>query len=89
MARRVVLTETGPVKLGPLDKPVSVCACGLSKTFPMCDGSHKTTAKLEEPGFVYEYDPVTLAVVSKQAGADLVPSTLPPAGSAAPGQPAT
>lgn len=69
MARRVLLAGNGPVKLGPLDKPVSVCACGLSRTFPMCDGTHKTTSKLEEAGFVYEYDPVTLAVVRKEPGA--------------------
>lgn len=68
MARRVILNATGPVKLGPLDKPASICACGLSRTFPLCDGSHKTTSKLEEPGFLYEYDPATLQVVDKQPG---------------------
>jgi len=34
MARLVKLTATGPVKIEPSDKPVFVCACGLSKKFP-------------------------------------------------------
>jgi CDGSH-type Zn-finger protein len=39
-------------------KPVFVCACGISKTFPFCDGTHKV-CKAEEPEAVYEYDPDT------------------------------
>lgn len=49
-------------------KPVFVCACGLSTKFPICDGSHKTTCPVEEPGHVYVYDPVTRAVVEKRPG---------------------
>jgi CDGSH-type Zn-finger protein len=65
MPRLVKLHQTGPHKLLPPhpDKTISICACGLSKTFPICDGSHKTTSKLEEPGKLYHYDPDTLAVV--------------------------
>lgn len=64
MARLVKLEHSGPVKIEPgHDRPVWVCACGLSKTFPICDGSHKTTAKTEEAGRLYCYDPVTLAVL--------------------------
>jgi len=63
MARIVRLTATGPAKIEPRDKPISICACGLSKTFPFCDGAHKTTAKLEQPGRLYQYDPTTFAVV--------------------------
>lgn len=63
MARQVRLEATGPVKIEVRDKPVSICACGLSKIFPICDGAHKTTSRLEEPGKLYHYDPVTLAVL--------------------------
>jgi CDGSH iron-sulfur domain-containing protein 3 len=36
-------------------KPIFVCACGLSKNFPLCDGTHKACAA-EQPGTVYRYD---------------------------------
>ncbi|XVJ59911.1 MAG: CDGSH iron-sulfur domain-containing protein [Tepidisphaera sp.] len=72
MARLVKLDQAGPVKIEPgHERPVWVCACGLSKTFPICDGSHKTTAKVEEPGKLYQYDPVTLAVLKVE---DLPPA---------------
>jgi CDGSH-type Zn-finger protein len=65
MARIVRLEAPGPVKIDPKDlprdekgelKPLSLCACGLSRTFPRCDGTHKTTSKLEEAGYLYRYD---------------------------------
>jgi len=65
MARLVRLEATGPIKVEPSDKPVFVCACGLSKKFPFCDGSHKPTRE-EEPGCVYRYSPETGAVTSKE-----------------------
>ena len=60
MARLVRLEPTGPLKLTaeslPADgKPLFFCQCGLSKKFPYCDGAHKTTAKLEQPGILYVY----------------------------------
>jgi CDGSH-type Zn-finger protein len=66
MARIVKLEATGPVKIDPAEmpegKPLFICACGLTKKFPFCDGSHKPTRD-EEPGCCYRYDPETLARV--------------------------
>jgi CDGSH-type Zn-finger protein len=35
--------------------PIYICACGLSKNKPFCDGSHKKTRD-EEAGAAYMYD---------------------------------
>jgi CDGSH iron-sulfur domain-containing protein 1 len=67
MARIVKLEATGPVKVEPSDKPVFVCACGLSKKFPFCDGSHKPT-RAEEPGCVYRYSGESNESVEKVDG---------------------
>lgn len=57
MPRLVRLTQATPVKLEPRDKPYFVCACGLSRTFPLCDGSHKKLPATEpDPGTLYVYD---------------------------------
>lgn len=54
MPRIVTHTATGPIKIEPQPKPVWMCACGISATFPICDGSHKACAG-EEEGRVYVY----------------------------------
>lgn len=58
MARLVRFTQNGPIKIEPpLEKPIWICACGLSQTFPICDGSHKACRLAEtEPGKLYIYD---------------------------------
>ena len=58
MPRIVKLDATGPIKVEPSDKPIFVCACGLSRKFPFCDGTHKT-CRDEEAGKIYRYDPET------------------------------
>ena len=68
MTRIVPLDATGPIKVEPSDKPIFVCACGLSKMFPFCDGSHKPT-RAEEPGCVYRYSGETNERVDKLDGA--------------------
>jgi CDGSH iron-sulfur domain-containing protein 3 len=53
--RKVLKSELQPVEIKPQEKSVWICACGLSKNQPFCDGSHKRIAG-EEDGKVYEYD---------------------------------
>lgn len=69
MARMVKMDATAPIKIEPAQFPrdeqgnlkaIWICACGLSATPPFCDKAHKSCAG-EEPGKVYEYDPVTKA----------------------------
>jgi CDGSH-type Zn-finger protein len=55
MARLVKFNATGPVKVEPSDKPIFVCACGLSRKFPFCDGTHKT-CRDEAEGKTFVYD---------------------------------
>ncbi len=55
MARIIRMEGTGPVKVEPQDKPVFICACGLTKNFPFCDGSHKP-CKDETEGKTYRYN---------------------------------
>jgi CDGSH-type Zn-finger protein len=83
MARLVRHEAIGPVKidpatlpLGPDGKPkkVAVCACGLSRTFPICDGTHKQL--IEEPGGTYCYDPAARAAI--ESGGIVMREPLPP-----------
>lgn len=56
MARLVRRTATGPYKIEVGGEAKFICGCGLSKTQPFCDGTHKNTARTEEDGKVYWYD---------------------------------
>lgn len=56
MARIILLDAQSSVQMKINDQVVKLCACGLSKTFPICDGAHKITRD-EEMGKLYEYLP--------------------------------
>ncbi|MSQ90679.1 MAG: CDGSH iron-sulfur domain-containing protein [Phycisphaerales bacterium] len=55
MARLVKFDGLKPIKIEPQEKPIFVCACGLSQKFPICDGHHKGCAA-EDPTRTYQYD---------------------------------
>ena len=59
MAREVTHTATGPKIVTPDDiddekGDVAVCLCGLSETYPFCDGSHRRVEG-EDPEERYKY----------------------------------
>lgn len=62
MARLIRHEQDQPYRVDPQDKPVFICACGLSQDLPFCDGSHKTCRK-EKEGELYVYDRDRQAVV--------------------------
>lgn len=59
MARLIKHTQQQPYVLGEEElegkSTIAVCACGLSKAKPYCDGSHKATGD-EEEGTLYRYE---------------------------------
>jgi CDGSH-type Zn-finger protein len=58
MARLVRHNRNRPylIQEGDVKKfPIAICACGLSKNKPFCDGSHRCTSNEEEEG-LYVYD---------------------------------
>ncbi len=56
MARLILHEATGPIEVPPQEKSVWICACGLSKNPPFCDGNHKLCKQQEEGGKLYRYD---------------------------------
>lgn len=76
MPRLIRLEATTPMKIEPADFPrdehgnlrkMSLCACGLSQKFPLCDGAHKRLCAEEKPGVLYVYDRARQCVVEERA----------------------
>jgi len=56
MARMIRHERNAPYEVPEgTELPLYICACGLSKNKPFCDGSHKATRD-ENPSDVYVYD---------------------------------
>jgi CDGSH-type Zn-finger protein len=78
MPRLVRLTATGSIKIGPTDKPISICACGLSRTFPICDGTHKQARLVEtDPNALYVYDADRRIIVETRSDVPPPPEAAP------------
>lgn len=54
MARLIKHEQTGPSEITEGEFPLYICACGLSRNKPYCDGSHKQTQG-EDAGGIYAY----------------------------------
>ena len=71
MTRLVRFKAKQPVRLG--NPPVSICACGLSKTYPLCSGAH-ILVQDEDDDKIYVYNNKgerlgeVLSVVLKEGG---------------------
>jgi len=56
MARLVRHDKNAPYEIpAGTELPAYICACGLSKNKPFCDGTHRKTRD-ENPQEVYSYD---------------------------------
>ena len=56
MARLIEHEAVGPIEVKPSEQSQWICACGLTKTPPFCDGNHKLARKQEEEGKLYKYE---------------------------------
>ncbi len=54
MSRVIQHDAKKPFEIKPNEKSTWVCMCGLSKNYPLCDGSHKQCAD-EAEGKLYVY----------------------------------
>jgi CDGSH-type Zn-finger protein len=66
MARMIRHDKNAPYEIPEgTELPIYICACGLSKNKPFCDGTHKKTRD-EEAAETYLYDDAGRVKVIKQ-----------------------
>jgi len=66
MGRLVKHEQNAPYEVPEgTELPLYICACGLSKNKPFCDGSHRKTRD-EAAGELYVYDDEGRVKVTKQ-----------------------
>ncbi len=67
MPRLVRHDADGPIRIDPpLDKPIFICACGLSQNLPYCDGAHKACKTTETPGKLAVYDEARTTIIEER-----------------------
>lgn len=86
MTRIVEHSATGPIAVAKDSVPgahIHVCQCGLSRTPPLCDGSHRVTRN-ETPGRLVRYSGTgrdlvaeDVEVVPNRGAARVLPSGIP------------
>ncbi len=77
MARLIRSERNRPYLIQIGGQNVAICACGLSKNKPYCDGTHKITRE-EEEGKLYSYDEnrnrIVVQVIDEQGNLINLPS---------------
>jgi len=76
MARVILFNRNRPYLIQVGGQNVAICACGLSKNKPYCDGTHKITRD-EEEGKLFAYDENRNRVAVKVVDEEGNPVNLP------------
>ncbi len=68
MPRLIRIDRSTPYKIPPEEFPKDgkslwICGCGLSRTMPLCDQTHKSCCPNEKPGELHVYDDTRTRVV--------------------------
>ncbi|MCS7264758.1 MAG: CDGSH iron-sulfur domain-containing protein [Armatimonadetes bacterium] len=77
MARLIRSERNRPYLIQVGGQNVAICACGLSKNKPYCDGTHKITRD-ESEGQLYAYDENRNRIIVQVLDEQGNPISLPP-----------